>query len=335
MGNPQPFDQEIEAQARAWLVRMRSGHATAEDAQAFRSWCAAHPEHARMASAIGDTWNALQAAGAEVRARRAAASGATRASSRATVRGGRRAFVGFAVAAGASWLALRPPLGMWPALGDLMADYHTGTGEQREVVLENRVIVQMNTQTRINLVSDRIDGHAQRSVRLLSGEAEIIAEGADAARASRSASVTVLAGPARLRAAVARFDVRHTGEEVCVTCIAGTVSVEHPRRSVTLSEGQQLTYGDRALHLDTRVDTSTVTAWRQRMLVFRAVPLAQVVDEINRYRPGKIVLRNADLGTRLVQASFSIDTLNDAGAMIARISGARVTNLPGNIVLLG
>jgi transmembrane sensor len=59
-----------------------------------------------------------------------------------------------------------------------------------------------------------------------------------------------------------------------------------------------------------------------------------VVEEINRYRPGKLILRNAELGRRLVQAQFSIATLDDVGRMISSAYGARITKLPGNIVLL-
>jgi transmembrane sensor len=82
------------------------------------------------------------------------------------------------------------------------------------------------------------------------------------------------------------------------------------------------------------VDSGAVTAWRQGRLIFDLVPLAQVVAEINRYRPGKLILRNAALGQRLVKAEFSIATLNNAIDMIRDAYGARVTELPGNIVLL-
>jgi transmembrane sensor len=362
------YNAEIEAQARAWLVRMRSGKATAEDAQAFRRWCAEHPEHAHMAGAISDTWTVLQTAAAEFRVEREAARGlhGTRAGRLEALRPGRRAFVGFAVAAGASWLALRPPLQLWPSIGEFAADYHTGTGEQRQVALSDRVMVEMNTQTRINVLSTQTiqsiqatqtaqgaqavaevnaaragssaaaptEVTAHRGIDLLAGEAEIVAAAPAPGHTGRVHPVMVVAGRGRMQAQVARFNVRRTGDQVCVTCLSGSVAFEHPQQRLTLAANQQLVYNDRDLRLVSEVDPNIVTAWRRGLLVFNDVPLAQVVDEINRYRPGKLILRNAELGRRLVQAQFSIATLDDAVGMISKLYGARVTEMPGNIVLL-
>ena len=50
-----------------------------------------------------------------------------------------------AVAASAAYLALRPPLGLWPGIGELAADYRTARGEQRRLTLGDALDVQMNT----------------------------------------------------------------------------------------------------------------------------------------------------------------------------------------------
>jgi transmembrane sensor len=75
-------------------------------------------------------------------------------------------------------------------------------------------------------------------------------------------------------------------------------------------------------------------AWRRRVLIFDGQPLAEVVREINRYRPGKIILANDDLGVRKVQARFSLNQLADVAALIQDAYGAKVTLLPGGIVIL-
>ena len=41
------------------------------------------------------------------------------------------------------------------------------------------------------------------------------------------------------------------------------------------------------------VDTVVVTAWRDGVLVFRNTPLVRVIEEVNRYRPGRIILAAA------------------------------------------
>src|ERR1700761_220572 len=96
----------LEPQARAWLVRLRSGHATPEEGEAFRRWCAERPEHARVVAMMGVTWGAVDTLAARLAAEDAASGQLWTGNASHPLRPGRRAFVGFAVAAGASWFAL-------------------------------------------------------------------------------------------------------------------------------------------------------------------------------------------------------------------------------------
>ncbi|AOK56626.1 iron dicitrate transport regulator FecR [Burkholderia stagnalis] len=315
-------------EASAWLLRLRSGEAAPDDADAFARWCADRPQAAHL---LRDTWGALRTAAAELaQEERTAAAWANVAKRERTIRTGRRAFVGFAVAAGASWLTLRPPMALWPSLADLAADYRTGTGEQRQVALAANVTVELNTQTRVDVLPASV---AARGVEVVAGEAEI-----DAAAPSGGAAalrpVVVVAGGGRMQATVARFNVRRTGAQVCVTCLSGTVALAHPRGARTLRADDQVIYDDRGVRPVSRVDPGAVSAWRRGMLVFNGVPLADVVDEINRYRRGKVVLRSAALGANRIQAQFPIARLDDVIDMVGRLYGAHVTHLPGNIVLL-
>jgi len=60
-----------------------------------------------------------------------------------------------------------------------------------------------------------------------------------------------------------------------------------------------------------------------------------VVAEVNRYRHGRLLITNAALGRTRVQASFSIDRLDDVAFLVRDVYGAELTQLPGGIVLLG
>ncbi len=309
-------DTAIGQQAAAWWARLRSDDFTQADADALRAWCARSPDHARAWRELKQVWQALDPA-----LTHAAAAAPQRANVLAfPVRPGRRAFLGGALAAGVAVLALRPPLGAWPSLQELSADYRTGTGEQRQVALSQQMTVQMNTQTRINV-------RAPEAIELLGGEAEILASGA-------RQPVTVLAGAGRLLAQSARFNVRHTDDVVCVTCLAGAVDVLWQQRRQTLDAGQQLVYDDRSAQAATAAPTQEASAWRTGALSFVGKPLSQVVDEINRYRPGRVLLRNPELGRRLVRMRFSIGQTDGALAMIRDLYGAQMTSLPGGIVLL-
>lgn len=308
-------DAAIGQQADAWWVRLRSADFTRADADALRAWCARSPAHARAWRELQQVWQALDPALA--RSGTAPQGAAVLAF---PSRPGRRAFLGGALAAGVAVLALRPPLGAWPSLQELRADYRTGTGEQRQLALSRQMTVQMNTQTRINV-------NAQESVELLAGEAEILASGA-------RQPVSVQAGAGRLLAQSARFNVRHTDDAVCVTCLAGAVDVLWQQRRLTLDAGQQLVYDAQGVQAATRAAENEVSAWRTGALSFVGKPLADVVAEINRYRPGKVLLRNPELGRRLVRMRFSIAQTDGALAMIRDLYGAQMTSLPGGIVLL-
>jgi len=315
-------------EACAWLLHLRSDRPDETDSEAFRQWSDDNPAAANL---LRDTWGTLRVAAAEIALEEQAKELASARAKPRTLRTGRRAFVGFALAAGVSWLAVRPPLGLWPSLADLASDYRTGTGEQRRVVLSERVAVEMNTQTSLELLKKQDMVHG---VELLAGEAEFDAMAPGAGRTKPLMPVSVVAGSGRIGAGVARFNVRRTADAVCVTCLAGTVTLDHPDGRLTLQAGDQATYDDRSMRPVARINTDNVTAWRRGLLVFNNVPLSEVVDEINRYRPGKIIIRNAALGANRVQAQFPIARLDDAVNMLCRLYDGHITRLPGRIELM-
>jgi len=304
----------IQKEAQAWVVRLASGQVSERDAQVFRHWCARSRKHANAFAEARAVWGAMApAARAVKRAQR-------------PVNTARRAWLGGAVAASLGLLVLRPPTDLWPAVAGLAADYATGTGEQRAVALDGGVLVQMNTQTRLDAAPLQ-DGAA--ALVLLAGEAEFQAGLRGAAR------VRVQAGDGTVSAGSARFNIRLFGQEVCVTCLAGRLRVAQAGNDAELAAGQQLRYRPEHFGIARAVAKSDVSAWRQRLLVFKQSTLAEVVDEVNRYRPGKLILNGEALKLTRVQASFSLDRLDDVIALIQDAYGARVTRLPGGIVLFG
>lgn len=319
----------LQRQAEAWWVRLHSGRATRADADAFREWVTHSTAHAQAWREVMRTWSALDPLLAEEAARQASRAGTL------SLRGlsaalslhspGRRAFLGGAVAASvtAGVMALDPPLGLWPSVGDLTADYRTATGEQRQVALARGISVRMNTQTLIN----RIGADASpRGLVLVAGEAEIAANGAS--------DFLVETGGGRLVARTARFNIRHTGPQVCVTCLDGrlTVSVNGEQRA--LEAGRQVTFDRAGLQEVVRADEASVSTWRTGVLSFDRMPLAEVIDEINRYRPGKVFLRNEELGRTPVRMQLNLRSIDNALVMIRELYGARMRSLPGGIVVL-
>ncbi|MGJ7524743.1 FecR family protein [Variovorax sp. GB1P17] len=328
MNTPDDDRAALQAQAQDWLVRLTSGRATTVDAQDFKRWCAQSPLHAQVMAEMTRVWDVARPA-AEAVAQRMRAAQPPRAAVIARAQPNRRYILGAALAAGAAaFVVVRPPGRLWPALSDMTADYSTGTGEQRQVVLADAAVVEMNTQTSFNL-SRAAEGEAA-TLDLLNGEAQVLLD------ASRAAPFTMTVGGGRLVASAAsRFNVRATGPEVCVTCMAGSVELNYGGRVLVAKEAQQISYGQRGAQVARAPDLSTVNAWRDRVLVFNDTPLAAVVEEINRYRPGRLIVTNAELGRRKVQARLRLEQLARIETLIGASYGAKVTTLPAGIVLLG
>ena len=106
-------------EARDWLLALTSGRATEHDAQAFRNWLRADSRHQAAFADQKQLWEGMGPAIQEV-----VALGA-RNRARKPVFTGRRAFLGGALAASAAYLAFKPPLGLWPGVDTLGADYRT------------------------------------------------------------------------------------------------------------------------------------------------------------------------------------------------------------------
>lgn len=315
----------LKREAVEWLARLSSGRATAADADALKRWCGENPAHAEAFAEASLLWDVLGPAALNVASRSAAPAETARAHSRSA----RRAFLGGAAAATTAaamgYLAARPPLGLWPSVSELRAQYRTATGEQRRIALGEGATIEMNTRTSLN-VGPASGGNR---IELIAGEAAVTTGSAGAE------PFIVIAGKGRASASSAKFDVRVDGAGVCVTCLEGAVEVEHPGSVATLRPAEQVTYGDGGIGRVVGVDTAVVTAWRSGVLIFRHERLSRVIDEVNRYRPGRIILVDGALGRRRIDASFRLDRIDDVVPQIEHVFGVRATSLPGGVVLLG
>lgn len=326
---------DLQQQAHDWLLRLHGAPVTQADADAFRRWRALDARHAVAFAQARALWNALDPAlqSGSVSAPASAPAptapvhlprpGSTGHARPRRVNLKRRAFLGGAVAAAAGgWLAVRSPLGMWPELDALGADYRTATGEQRHLDIHG-IGVAMGTRTDLR----RIDGG---DIALGQGEAQF------SLPARGSAGFAVHVDGARVTpAAGARINVRCVGADVRVTCLAGAAVLARGARTVTLQPGWQARLGGDRIASVAQVATDRIDAWRQGWLVADDQPLAEVVEEINRYRRGRIVITGAALQTRRVQARIPLRDLDTFIALVRDVYGARVVNMPGGVVLLG
>lgn len=313
-------DSGLLNQAIDWVALLRSGRATTDDAEQLQRWRAQDPAHEAAFRQAARLYRDLGAMGAELERRKV-----RRFVPRHVVT--RRALIGGALAASvAGYMVVKPPLEMWPSLAEMSADYRTAKGEQLDVALADNVSLKLNTQTSVAV---RGSGPNPR-IELISGEAAITSQ--------RPAvePLVVIAANGQIAASAGEVNIRCIDGVVLATCIQGSITVTHGGRSVELTGGQQIAYSaSEALGAPAPIlDPSILSAWREKLLIFKDKPLATVVSEINRYRPGKIVVTNSDLGQRLVNGTFHTDKLDDFVAQVRQLYAVKVRALPGGVVLL-
>lgn len=320
-----PLDDE----AYEWMARFTGGQASRSDLAALRRWILRSQAHAEAFERVSRTWTSLGPVGETLSALGVISRQFPHHMKAAASAGpviGRRALLGGALAASAAGAAAvvmaRPPLGLWPSWSELAAEYRTTTGEQRKITLADRVSIDMNTRTSIAL-------RAGAQTEIIAGEALITA------RAQAEEPFILLAANGRIAAADARFNVRVEDRTAWISCVTGKVEVEQRSSAVSLPAGQQVHLSPAGMGRSVGVDAAAISAWQSGIIIFQSTPIIDVVAEVNRYRPGRIILTSTDLGRRLFNARLRIENIGRVVGQIEQAFGARATMLPGGIVLLG
>lgn len=314
---PDPLQRE----SLEWLVRLTSGRVSVADAEGLAAWKAQSPAHLAAFEDALRLRRLLQRAGTEYLAHPPHSVPVGLGSPRGP-RISRRAWLGGAVAASvAGLMVVHPPFALWPALSELTADYRTAKGEQRQVQLAEGLSVTLNTQTALSAAARQ--GSAM--VELISGEASF--------HADLAGHLIVSAGRSTVTASHADFNIRHDEAASAITCLSGRLDIRREGGQLALAAGQQLTYRAGEAGVVTAADQPAALAWRKGLLVFHDMPFQQMVHEINRYRPGMVMLANGALAQKRFSGVFHIGRLDGAMAAIEKL-GVHVTRLPGDLVLL-
>jgi transmembrane sensor len=168
--------------------------------------------------------------------------------------------------------------------------------------------VRLDTNTRVAIAFRG----GERRVQLAHGQAFF-----DVAH-DRARPFIVDAGPMRVRAVGTRFDVRRDGADAKVTLVEGIVQVRgdaaHPS-AWTLKPGEAASLGRAPSHVT--ADVAAATSWTTGRVIFRGLPLAQAIDEINRYSPHKIRLEARAVAEVPVTGSFET---GDVDAFVSAVS---------------
>jgi len=198
-------------------------------------------------------------------------------------------------------------------------------GEVRRQVLADGSAVTLNT----GAVLDVRYGPEGRKVRLVQGEAffDVVHD------PSRPFVVESRAGSARVLGTA--FDVRLKGDVARVSVLRGAVRVEPAggQGVAVLRAGQGAWLDGAAPKAVALEDPAAVDAWRQGRLVVYHRPLSEVVDEIGRYRRGKVFLRGEALAARPVSGVFDVARPDAAIDALAASLDLRTARLGGLVLL--
>jgi transmembrane sensor len=198
----------------------------------------------------------------------------------------------------------------YAGLGNLWADYRTAVGEQRQLTLADGSQVELNTDTRIDV---QLDGQ-QRLLRLLQGEI-MVRTGKDAAR-----PFFVETAEGRVQALGTLFSVRQLEGSTRVGVLEDKVRIQPQALQAggrIIGAGHAVEFTRAGIAAD-RPYPSTDAAWVQGQLIVLNTPLADVIDELARYRPG-VMACDAQAGKLRVSGTFQ---LHASDAVLANLQAS-------------
>lgn len=249
----------IQEEAIGWVIRLRN--ASGREWEEFTLWLEADPRHlqAYEDAALADQDFERLPAGAP-------ASVMVPESEREPRSAGRRAFLGWAVAAALvatiGYVSVRP--------GESRYAVETGAGERRSVALADGSRIDLNGSTRIVLDRDEV-----RFARLETGEALFTIVHDD------SAPFEVEAGDALIKDMGTIFNVVHAEGAVEIGVAEGEVLFNPEEEAVRLTPGMTL-YKREGQFWVLRGEPASVGGWREGRLSYSSASAGRVAADLSR-----------------------------------------------------
>jgi transmembrane sensor len=294
------MSDKINEEAVAWLVKLRSTEVSSGARHAHQEWLTAHQSHRRAYDIVTAEWSDLDDldgwARGELAQRNLNAS--------LTLRRRKKLwFTGFATAASIALAVI-----VLPQLQQGPERYQTDKAERREISLADGSRLHLNSTSAVEVSFDE----EVRQLTLKEGEGVF-----DVEHDSKRPFV-VVAGKNKVIALGTRFSVHYiNSQDIQVTVLDGRVAVvpldqsveravkQFSSESSSLEAAVQISQreslileADQQAHVNAdgqfvsllTVSAASEAAWIEGRLVFDNTPLREVVEELSRYVPGRILI---------------------------------------------
>lgn len=317
---------QAEREAIAWFTRL-NGNPSRADKRNFQAWQRLHERNAHAYHSISVLWSSSAMPGSDIAREESSALAdhlvrieeiRMRKKSRSKVATGALAILLF-VCGGWVWLD-KPNL-----IQDIGADYVTARGETRQITLNDGSSILLDADTAIDV---QLDDQLRR-ITLLRGTAFFEVK-------PSSVPFVVEAADGKSRVLGTAFDVSMNSEGVEVVLQRGSLQVELAGSTdrVILKSGESVEYTNGGLAMPHNVELGDVLAWHDGRFVFNNAPLKEVLEKIERYRKGRIILVGSTLGERRISGSFSLRDTNTALSSLQASVGFNMHKLGERLVLI-
>ncbi|AOA57832.1 FecR family protein [Acinetobacter larvae] len=209
--------------------------------------------------------------------------------------------------------------------------FATRIGQQQEVTLTDGTTVLLNTNTQLE-----IRHHLRsRELTLVQGEASFsVQHSQQPLRRYFERAFSVQAGQLYVHDIGTVFQVqKHNATDATVSVQRGLVEVStlgSDQAPVRLSTGQSLTNHVQQLQSIQWIDNDTVTAWQHGQLVFQHTPLAQALQQFQRYHDFKVSIASPALKQIPINGQFKTQNYQQFLTVLPQVAALKVEQVDAN-----
>ncbi|MDF2642885.1 MAG: FecR protein [Pseudomonas sp.] len=303
--NRSDISPAVAQQAVDWLIEIQESPLQGQRQAAWQQWLNGNAEHQRAWAHIQRINQRLSGLSSPLAH---AAITAPKSSSR---RQALKLLLLLGAGSAAGW-SLREQVDLQP----MFADFDSGVGERRKLPLDDGSELQLNTASAVDV---RFDS-GQRLITLLRGQILMTA-----AADPRPLRLMTAEGLIQAATGSSRFDVRQRHGRTQLAVFSGSLSISpatRPGTGLQVHAQQQITFSREGWESPSPLDAGS-GAWADGMLVASRMRLADFLDELSRYRRGRLQC-DARVANLLISGTYPLADSERILDMLERALPVRV-----------